>query len=111
MVSAMILLLGSQMQMSAQKKEGPAHKRPGMEMYNGRKPYRPIHEKAISQGDIKRLQDFYWMKYRVKLSRKEAEKILIAERSNRSPRDYSHSAPHRGQKPMPHREPQRPHKR
>ena len=58
MVSAMILLLGSQVQMYAQKKGGPDHKRPGMEMHEGRRPGGPM--KAISQGDIARLQDFYW---------------------------------------------------
>ena len=81
MVSAMILLLGSQVQMYAQKKGGPDHKRPGMEMHEGRRPGGPM--KAISQGDIARLQDFYWKKYRVKLSKKEAEKILIAEKRDR----------------------------
>ena len=38
MVSVMILLLGSQVQMYAQKKGGPDHKRPGMEMRDDRKP-------------------------------------------------------------------------
>ena len=46
----MILLLGSQVQMYAQPKGGPDHKRPGMEMHEGRRPGGPM--KAISQGDI-----------------------------------------------------------
>ena len=80
MVSAMILLLGSQVDMFAQqRKGGPDFKRPGMEMYYG-KPGKPMDKKAISQGDIKMLQDFYWKKYRVRLSKKEAEKILLEER-------------------------------
>ena len=93
MVSAMILLLSSQVQMYAQQKGGPYHKRPGMEMHEGRRPGGPMHEKAISQGDIARLQDFYWKKYRVKLSRKEAERILLEERRDRGPRDFAHMPP------------------
>ena len=89
MVSAMILLLGSQVQMYAQKKGGPDHKRPGMEMKMDRRPGGPM--KAISKGDIMRLQDFYWKKYRVKLSKKEAERILIVDMKDR--RDSAHKPP------------------
>jgi hypothetical protein len=104
MVSAMILLLGSQVQMYAQKKGGPDHKRPGMEMRDGRRPGGPMDGKAISQGDIKRLQDFYWREYRVKISKKEAEKILIAEMRDRGRdgRDFGHYPP------PPPRGPQKP---
>ena len=91
MVSAMILLLGSQVQMYAQKKGGPDHKRPGMEMHEGRRPGGPM--KAISQGDIARLQDFYWKKYRVKISKKEAEKILLVEMRDKGRRDFAHMPP------------------
>ena len=103
MVSAMILLLGSQVQMYAQKKIGPDYKRPGMEMNEGRRPGGPMFEKAISQGDIARLQDFYWKKYRVRLSKKEAERILLVERMDRGPRDKAHNPPPppKGQKPGP----------
>ena len=103
MVSAMILLLGSQAQMFAQPKGGPDHKRPGFEMHEGRRPGRPMHEKAISQGDIVRLQDFYWKKYRVRLTRKEAVRILLDERRVRGPRDYAHNPPPppKGHKPHP----------
>jgi hypothetical protein len=56
--------------------------------------------KAISQGDIARLQDFYWKKYRVKLSKKEAERILLEERRDRGPRDFAHNPqPPKGHKP------------
>ena len=112
MVSAMILLLGSQVQMYAQKKGGPDHKRPGMEMREGRRPGGPMHEKAISQGDIARLQDFYWKKYRVKLSKKEAERILLEDRRDRGPRDFAHNPPPptKGHKPEP-RGPQRPQRK
>ena len=79
MVSAMILLLGSQVDMFAQKKVEPDRKRPGMEMKDDRKPGKPMKEKAICQGDIKRVQDFYWKKYKVRLSKKEAEKILMED--------------------------------
>lgn len=108
MVSVMILLLGSQVQMYAQKKGGPEHKRPGMEMRDDRKPGGPM--KAISQGDIMRLQDFYWKKYRVKLSRKEAERILLADMRARGPRDFAQNPPPppKGRKPSPPRGPQKP---
>lgn len=83
MVSAMILMLGSQEQMFAQKKGGPDVKRPGMEMRDDRRPGGPMDEKAICQGDIEKLQDFFMKKYDVKLSRKEAKKILLVEKSHR----------------------------
>ena len=80
MVSAMILLLGSQIDMNAQRKGGPDFKRPGMEMHEGKRPGGPMmYEKAICQDDIKRLQNYYLMKYDVRLSKKEAEKILIVK--------------------------------
>ena len=80
LVSAMILLLGSQVDMFAQKKGGPDFKKPGMEMRECKKPGKHMNGKDISQGDIMRLQDFYWKKYKVRLSKNEAEKILIAEK-------------------------------
>ena len=82
MVSAMILLLGSQVDMYAQKKCGPDFKRPGMEMRECKKPVKHLDKKFISQQEVKGLQNFYWMKYRVKLSYKEAEKILLKERKD-----------------------------
>lgn len=94
MVSAMILLLGSQVQMYAQKKGGP------------------MHEKAICQHDIERLQNFYWRKYRVKLSKKEAEKILIVQMRERGRHDFANAAPPpKGQRPMHPQGPQRPPRR
>ena len=104
----MILLLGSQVQMYAQKKGGPDHKRPGMEMHEGRRPGGPM--KAISQGDIARLQDFYWKKYRVKLSKKEAERILMEDMRDRGRGDLGHATPPppRDKKPGPPQGPQRP---
>ena len=94
MVSAMILLLGSQVDVFAQKRVEPDRKRPGMEMKFDKKPGRPMDGKAISQRDIERVQDFYWMKYRVRLSKKEAVKILMEDR-----REFAHK-PH-GPKPGP----------
>ena len=108
MVSAMILLLGSQVQMYAQKKGGPDHKRPGMEMHEGRRPGGPMHEKAICQHDIEKLQSFYWKKCRVRLSKREAEKILIAQMSGRGRHDFAHMTPHKGKHPAHPRGPQRP---
>lgn len=92
MVSAMILLLGSQVDMYAQKRgDYRDFKRPGVEMKMHKKPGRPMDKKAISQGDILRLQDFYWKKYRVRLSKDEAERILLADMRDR--RGYAHQAP------------------
>ena len=91
MVSAMILLLGSQADMFAQKRVEPDRKRPGMEMRDDRRPCRPMDRKAISQGDILRLQDFYWRKYKMKISKKEAERILLADARDR--RDFGHRQP------------------
>ena len=79
MVSAMILLLGSQVQMFAQKRPRPDNRRPGIEIRDHRRPGRPMNGKAISQREIIRLQDFYWRKYRIRLSRGEAERILITQ--------------------------------
>ena len=102
----MILLLGSQMQMFAQQKGRPYSKRPGMEMRDDRRPGGPVNKKSISQRDIERLQDFYWDRYRIRLSRKEAERILIENR--RYGRDFnSYPQPPKGGKPEP-RGPQKP---
>ena len=109
MVSAMILLFGSQMQMNAQKKGGPDHKRPGMEMREGRRPGGPMMDKkAICQDDIERLQDFYWKKYRVRLSKKEAERILIEEMKERDRRGFDRMPPPPKDKKPGHNSPQRP---
>ena len=97
MVSAMILLLGSQVDVFAQKRVEPQRKRPGMEMKFEKKPGRPMDGKAISQRDIKRVQDFYWMKYRVRLSKKEAEKILMEDMRDR--RDRFAFGPRKPQRP------------
>ena len=106
MVSAMILLLGSQMQMFAQKKGGPDNRRPGMEIRDDRRPGGPMDKRYISQRDIERLQDFYWDKYRIRLSKKEAERILIENR--RYGRDYNrYPQPPKGGKPEP-KGPQKP---
>ena len=70
----MILLLGSQADMFAQKRVEPDRKRPGMEMRYDRRPGKPMDGKTISQWEVERLQEYYWKKYRVKLSRQEAEK-------------------------------------
>ena len=101
MVSAMILLLGSQMQMYAQKKGGPADKRPGMEMMADRKPGKPMMEaKAICHASVERIQDFYLKKYRIRLSRAEAERILLTELRAKSDKRRPDMKPH-GQRPAP----------
>ena len=37
-------------------------------------------KKAFNQRDVERFQDFYWKKFRVKLSRKDAERILFCHK-------------------------------
>ena len=95
MVSAMILLLGSQVQMYAQRKGGPDFKRPGMEMKMDRRPGGPMDKKAICQGDIEKVQRFFRMKYGVRLSRKEAERILLVEMRDKADKYYGSRNPHR----------------
>ena len=115
MVSAMILLLGSQMQMYAQKKGGPADKRPGMEMMMDRKPGGPMiggpmmKEKAICHASVERIQDFYLKKYRIRLSRAEAERILLTELRAKGDKHRPDMKPH-GPRPAPGYA-QVPHKR
>ena len=99
MVSAMILLLGSQVDLSAKKRVEPERRRPGIEMRDDRKPGRPMTRKAIRKGDIKRVQDFYWMKYRIRLSKKEAEKIIMEDMKDRRARhDLGPRKPQRPQR-------------
>ena len=93
LVSAMILLLGSQAQMYAQHKGGPVHKRPGMEMHEGRRPGKPMNGKAISQADVVRVQNFYWQRYRIKLSRRDAERILIEDARSKRPNHHVWNTP------------------
>ena len=91
----MILLLGSQAQMFAQKYNGPDHKRPGMEMHQGKKPAGPMNDRHISESDIIRLQEFYKRKYNVRLSKKEAERILMEDMKDR----HNRPAPRGPQRP------------
>ena len=88
MVTAMMLLLGTQADMLAQKRGVQDQRRPGMEMH------RPIDKKAICQGDVVRLQEFYRRKYKVKLSRAEAERILAAQMRERRDHHRHHDRPH-----------------
>jgi hypothetical protein len=99
MVSAMILLLGSQVDMNAQKKGGPDAHRPGVAVRVDIRPGRPMNKKAICQGDIRRLQDFYWRKYGVRLSRSEAERILISEMRDKD--RFAHRHPYKGRPQRP----------
>lgn len=113
MVTAMMLLLGTQADMFAQKRGVQDQRRPGMEMQFDRRPGKPMDKKAICQRDIERLQDFYWKKYRVKLTKKEAERILIEDMKNKGPREFARHTPpppKKGHRPEP-RGPQRPHKK
>ena len=103
----MILLLGSQVDVFAQKRVEPDRKRPGMEMRDDKKPGRPMDGKAISQGDIKRVQDFYWMRYRVRLSKKEAVKILMEDRRDFDRKPHGPKPAPKPMKPQP-RGPQKP---
>ena len=80
MVSAMILLLGSQVDLSAKGRDDFNRKRPGMEMQINMRFDCGKDKKAFKQGDVARFQDFFWKKHRVKLSKKDAERILFSQR-------------------------------
>ena len=69
--------------MSVQKKSGLDFKKSGMEMNIDRRPSELMDKKAICQGDIEKVQRFFRMKYGVRLSRKEAERILLVEMRER----------------------------
>ena len=110
MVSAMILLLGSQVQMYAQKNVGPNHNKPAFEMHEGKKAGHPMKKRSVTERDIKRLQDVYWQKYHVRLSKRDAERILREEMRDRKPGPPPPNGPHRPQwqnrpqgQPVPHR--------
>ena len=109
MVSAMILLLSSQVDMFAQKRDELDRKRPGMEMHEMKKPCKPMDVTTISQWEVEKLQDFYRKKYRVKLSKQEAEKILIAEKRDKKFCDKRMLQRPMAQRPMPQKPmPQKP---
>ena len=91
----MILLLGSQIDMNAQRRFEPDHKRPGI-------------ERTITKNDIERLQDFYWDRYRVRLTKKEAEKILLIDGKHKMHRGPGHNGPQRP--PTPPNSPRPPRK-
>ena len=80
MVSAMILLLGSQVDMSAKGRKDFDRKRPEKEMQMYKKCKFCKDAKAFKPGDVARFQDFYWKKHRVKLSKKDAERILFSSK-------------------------------
>ena len=108
MVSAMILLLGSQVQMYAQKKGGPDYRRPGMEMKMDRRPGGPMmKDKAICHLSVEKIQDYYLKRYRIRLSRAEAERILRAERREKGGKEFGKMPQHRrpgdGYAHAPHR--------
>ena len=62
-------------------------------MHEARKPGKPMNGKTIRQSDIKRLQEFYWKKYRVRITRREAERILLEEMRDRGPYDFHKTPP------------------
>ncbi len=83
MVSAMILLLASPLQLDAKKTGRQDRRKSGMEMVICGRPSKPMNGKTISQAKVEMIKDLYWQKYRIRLSKKEAEKILITERAQR----------------------------
>ena len=104
----MILLLGSQVQMYAQKKGGPDYRRPGMEMKMDRRPGGPMmKDKAICHLSVEKIQDYYLKRYRIRLSRAEAERILRAERREKGGKEFGKMPQHRrpgdGYAHAPHR--------
>ena len=95
MAAVMILLLGSQAQMYAQKKGRPDYRRPGMEMRMDRRHCGPMmRDKAVCHLSVERIQDYYLKRYRFRLSRVEAEKILRVELKKQRGKEYAH-VPHR----------------
>ena len=90
----MILLLGSQVQMYAQKNVGPDHNKPAFEMREGKKAGHPMKKRSVTERDIKRLQDVYWHKYHVRLSKKDAERILREDMRDRKPGPPPPNGPH-----------------
>ena len=83
MVSAMILLLASPMQLDAKMKGEKLRKGSKIEMTFCGRPSKPMKGKTISQAKVEMIKDLYWQKYRIRLSKKEAERILITERAQR----------------------------
>jgi len=95
MVAVMMLMLGSQVQMYAQKKGGQDFRRPGMEVKMDRRSDRFMDAKAVRQADIEKVQRYFRMKYGIKLSRSEAEKILWVEMRDKGGKLYGSRNPHR----------------
>ena len=62
-----------------------SHRPPYSQTYHPERhaPHHQNHKPRISSYEIKRVQEFYWIKYRLRLSRSEAERIIIADRRNR----------------------------
>lgn len=95
----MILLFASQGNIYAENKAADHHKGPGMEMHEWERHGHQMPHNYISKQDIKRVQDFYWAKYKVRLSKKEAEKIAMNELRQRNGRGPAHHGPKGPQKP------------
>ena len=93
MVSVVMLMLGSQVQMYAQKKGGPDFKRPEMEMKMDRRPDMPMDMKAGRQADIEKIQRYFRMKYDIRLSKKEAEKILWVQMREKNGKTFGQKRP------------------
>ena len=100
MVSAMILLLASQANIYANNKAANHHREPGKEMHEWQRHGHEMPYRHISQQDIERVQNFYWAKYRVRLSKKEAEKIAMNELRERRGRGPAHHGPKGPQGPQ-----------
>lgn len=93
----MMLLLGSQVQMYAQKKDGQDFRKSGVEMRmkTERRPDRFMDAKASRKGDIEKVRKYFRMKYGIKLSKKEAEKILWVEMRDKGGKSFGSRSPHR----------------
>ena len=81
LITISILLLAICFSASAQSRHNSSYRPKSHHTY--RKPtshtHQPIRHR-ISSTEIRRLQDYYWLRFRIKISRSEAERILIAER-------------------------------
>ena len=97
MVAVMMLMLGSQVQMYAQKKGGQDFRKSDVEMRMkmDRRSDRFMDAKAVRQADIEKVQRYFRMKYGIKLSRSDAEKILWVEMRDKGGKFYGSRNPHR----------------
>ena len=102
MVSAMILLLGSQGQTYAQHHVNQDRHHPG---YETPKTPVPIPNKHITTKELIEVQQYYLKHFHIRLSRKEAESILLEYKKGHGPHDFSRNPPPPPKGYKPHHKP------